>query len=308
MAKIQVGTDLERAIEEVETLASLAQEAADAEFAQETVTQLDAAELQLRTVEMQRMLSGPLDSNSAVLEINAGTGGTDAQDWGEMLLRMYTRWAERRGFRVDVIDVHYGDEAGIKSATLGIEGENAYGLLRSERGVHRLVRISPFNAAAKRQTSFASIQVSPDIQEDIDITVRDEELRIDTFRASGAGGQHVNKTDSAVRITHLPTGIVVSCQNLRSQHKNKERCMTILKAKLYERELQKKRDEMAAITGEQRKIDFGSQIRNYVLQPYQLVKDVRTETETGDVQAVLDGAIDQFIEAYLLSEEYNQPL
>jgi len=218
---------------------------------------------------------------------------------------MYSRWAERKKFKTEILDINSGEEAGIKSATLFIEGTNAYGYLRSERGVHRLVRISPFDSNARRHTSFASVSVTPDIEEDIDIEVNEEDLRIDTYRASGAGGQHINKTDSAVRLTHLPTGIVVACQSQRSQHKNKATAMKLLKAKLHEVEEEKQREQLAQLTGERKKIDFGSQIRNYVMQPYQLVKDVRTDQQTGDVQAVLDGDIDPFIEAYLLDEEFN---
>jgi peptide chain release factor 2 len=241
------------------------------------------------------------------LEINAGAGGTEAQDWVEMLLRMYIRWAEKRKFRTELMYINPGDEAGIKSATILIEGENAFGYLRSERGVHRLVRISPFDSNAKRHTSFASISVMPDIDDTINIDINEDELRIDTFRAGGAGGQHINKTDSAVRITHLPTNIVVSCQSERSQHKNKATCMKLLKAKLYELELEKQREELAKIAGERKKIDFGSQIRNYVMQPYQLVKDLRSDAQTGDVDGVLDGNLDMFIEAYLMDSEINIP-
>lgn len=305
--KLSIGKNLVQAVDDLETFYELAIEEKDLELAIDLIRQLAEVEQQLRRVEMQRMLSGSLDRLDAIVEINAGAGGVDAQDWCEMLLRMYTRWAQQRGFSCELVDSNSADEGGIKSAVLVIEGTNAYGLLRSERGVHRLVRISPFDTNSRRHTSFVSVAVSPDVQDDIDIDINDEDIRIDTYRASGAGGQHVNKTDSAVRITHLPSGIVVACQNLRSQHKNKDRCMSLLKAKLHEQELQKKREEMASITGERKKIDFGSQIRNYVMQPYQLVKDVRTQVEVGDVQSVLDGSIDVFIEAYLLSEEYNQP-
>ncbi len=252
-----------------------------------------------------RMFCGAHDNQAAIVEINSGAGGTESQDWAEMLLRMYSRWAERKKFKTEILDINSGEEAGIKSATLFIEGTNAYGYLRSERGVHRLVRISPFDSNARRHTSFASVSVTPDIEEDIDIEVNEEDLRIDTYRASGAGGQHINKTDSAVRLTHLPTGIVVACQSQRSQHKNKATAMKLLKAKLHEVEEEKQREQLAQLTGERKKIDFGSQIRNYVMQPYQLVKDVRTDQQTGDVQAVLDGDIDPFIEAYLLDEEFN---
>ncbi len=253
------------------------------------------------------MLSGPHDTHHAILDVNSGAGGTEAQDWGEMLLRMYLRWAERRGFKTEILSIHPGEEAGIKNATVFIEGANAFGFLRAERGVHRLVRISPFDSNARRHTSFASISVVPDIEQDVEIEVRDEDLRVDTYRSSGAGGQHVNKTDSAVRLTHLPSGIVVACQNERSQHKNKATAMRLLKAKLYEKEMEKKREEMDKIAGERRKIDFGSQIRSYVLQPYQQVKDLRTEYVSVNPQAVLDGDIDGFIESYLLSEEHNIP-
>ena len=253
------------------------------------------------------MLSGPHDRYSAILEVNPGAGGTEAQDWGEMLLRMYTRWAEKRGFNVELLNYQPGDGAGIKNATVFIEGENAFGYLRSERGVHRLVRISPFDSNARRHTSFASVSVMPDVEQDVEVEIRDEDLRVDTYRSGGAGGQHVNKTDSAVRLTHLPTGLVVACQNERSQHKNKARAMKLLKAKIYDLEMQKKREELDKIAGERKKIDFGSQIRSYVLQPYQLIKDTRTSAETGKVHEVLDGGIDLFIETYLLSPEWNNP-
>ena len=267
--------------------------------------QAETIEHQLTSLEFARMLCGPHDAKNAILEINSGAGGTEAQDWGNMLLRMYLRWAEVRGFRAELLDVRYGDEAGIKSATVFVEGPNAFGFLRAERGVHRLVRISPFDQNARRHTSFASISVVPDIDQEVNIEIRDDDLRIDTYRSSGAGGQHVNKTDSAVRLTHLPTNIVVACQSQRSQHKNKATAMRLLKAKLYELEMQKKQEEISKLAGERKKIDFGSQIRNYVMQPYQLVKDVRTGYETGNIQAVFDGEIDEFIKAYLMSDEHN---
>lgn len=270
----------------------------------ECVKGLDVGEEKLTDLELERMLSGKHDRENAILEINSGAGGTEAQDWGEMLLRMYSRWAEKRGFKYEILSYNEGEGAGIKSATLYIEGDNAFGFLRSERGVHRLVRISPFDANARRHTSFASVSVMPDIEDDVSIEIRDEDLRIDTFRASGAGGQHVNKTDSAVRLTHIPTGIAVACQSDRSQHKNKATAMKLLKAKLYEIELEKREQELSKIAGERKKIDFGSQIRSYVLQPYQMIKDTRTGEESGNTQAVLDGEIDQFIRSYLMSE-YN---
>lgn len=250
------------------------------------------------------MLIGEHDSKNAILEINSGAGGTEAQDWGEMLLRMYIRYAEQNSFDAELLSVNAGEEAGIKSATLMISGENAFGFLRAERGVHRLVRISPFDSNKRRHTSFASVSVMPEIDDAVEVEIDEGDLRVDTYRASGAGGQHINKTDSAVRLTHLPTGIVVACQSQRSQHKNKATAMKLLQAKLYEKELEKKQAELNQIAGERKKIDFGSQIRSYVMQPYQLVKDLRTEAETGNVQAVMDGDINLFLEAYLKSE-YN---
>lgn len=248
------------------------------------------------------MMSEQFDKSYAFVEFNGGSGGTEAQDWALMLYRMYVRWAERKGFDVEEIDYLAGDVAGIKSATLYIKGDYAYGYLKSEQGVHRLVRISPFDSNARRHTSFASVAVTPDIEEDIDIVVEEKDLRVDTYRSSGAGGQHVNKTDSAVRLTHIPTGIVVACQNERSQHKNKDRAMKILKAKLYEREKQLQAEKMDQVKGTRMKIDYGSQIRSYVMQPYQMVKDLRTDYETSSVNAVLDGDIDGFIESYLMKK------
>ena len=304
-AAIEKMAGIEQSLNDVAALLELVQETPDEELIQELPGQLKSLEERLQVLEMARMLSGPHDIHDAIVEINSGAGGTEAQDWGQMLLRMYSRWAERKNFSIELLDANYGEEAGIKSATLFVQGPNAFGYLRSERGVHRLVRISPFDSNARRHTSFASVSVMPDVEEDIEIEVRDEDLRIDTYRSSGAGGQHVNKTDSAVRLTHLPTGIVVACQTMRSQHKNKDRAMKLLKAKLYDLELAKQRAELAKIAGEHKKIDFGSQIRNYVLQPYQLAKDVRTNVEVGDVNRVLDGEIDPFIEAYLMNQELN---
>lgn len=247
-------------------------------------------------------MSGLHDRSDAIVEINGGAGGTEAQDWAEMLLRMYLRWAEKKGFAVEELDYRPGEEAGIKNATILVQGEFAHGYLRAEQGVHRLVRISPFDSNARRHTSFASVSVTPDIEEEIEIEIDDKDLRVDTYRSSGAGGQHVNKTDSAVRLTHMPSGIVVACQNERSQHKNKDRAMKILKAKLYELEQQKQLERMDELKGERKKIDFGSQIRSYVLHPYRMVKDLRTEYETSDADGVLDGDLDPFIESYLLSD------
>jgi peptide chain release factor 2 len=298
-------TQLNQSIEDCDALIEMYDEAGEEDLLEELISEFTKIETSLVSLEMARMLSGVHDKHDAILEINSGAGGTEAQDWGEMLLRMYIRWAEKRGFKAELVHMSPGEVCGLKSATLSIEGQNAFGYLRSERGVHRLVRISPFDQNARRHTSFASVSVMPDIEEDIEVEVKEDDLRIDTYRASGAGGQHVNKTDSAVRLTHQPTGIVVACQNSRSQHKNKDTAMKLLKAKIYELEMEKKREEMNKISGERKKIDFGSQIRSYVMQPYQMVKDLRTSSETGNVQAVLDGDIDSFIESYLLSEEHN---
>ena len=248
----------------------------------------------------EALLSGETDANNAICSIQAGAGGTDAQDWAQMLLRMYLRWAERKGFKVEILDEQSGSEAGLKSATFRVEGEYAYGLLSTEAGVHRLVRISPFNSGGSRETSFASMFVSPEIDENIEIEINDKDLRVDTYRSSGAGGQHVNVTDSAVRITHLPTNTVVTCQNQRSQLQNRAVAMKVLRSKLYELELEKRRSDSAELEATKQDISFGSQIRNYVLHPYRLVKDTRTKFEVSDVEAVLDGAIDEFIREFLL--------
>ena len=250
-------------------------------------------------IRISTLLSGEYDRNNAILKLNAGAGGTESCDWCSMLYRMYTRWAERRGFALEVIDYLDGDEAGIKSVTFQINGENAYGYLKSEKGVHRLVRISPFNAQGKRQTSFVSLDVMPDIEEDVDVEIRDEDIRVDTYRSSGAGGQHINKTSSAIRITHFPTGIVVTCQNERSQHMNKDKAMQMLKAKLYMLKQEENAEKLSDIRGDVKEIGWGNQIRSYVMQPYTMVKDHRTEEESGNVNAVMDGAIDPFINAYL---------
>jgi peptide chain release factor 2 len=250
--------------------------------------------------EAEVLLSGPNDARDAIVTINAGAGGTDAQDWAQILLRMYLRWCERRDFKTEIVDEQPGKEAGIKGATFTVAGEYAYGLLSAEAGVHRLVRLSPFNAGQSRETSFASVFVYPEVEEDLEIEVQEKDLRVDTYRSSGAGGQHVNVTDSAVRITHLPTGIVVTCQNQRSQHQNREVAMRILKSRLYELEMEKRRAETAQLEESKRDISFGSQIRNYVLHPYRLAKDVRTKYETPDVDGVLDGDLDEFIKQYLV--------
>ncbi len=250
-------------------------------------------------IRINRLLSGEYDRNNAILKLNAGAGGTESCDWCSMLYRMYTRWAERKGFALEVIDYLDGDEAGIKSVTFQINGENAYGYLKSEKGVHRLVRISPFNAQGKRQTSFVSLDVMPDIEDDVDVEVKDEDIRIDTYRSSGAGGQHINKTSSAIRITHFPTGIVVTCQNERSQFQNKDKAMQMLKAKLYMLKQEENAEKLSDIRGDVKEIGWGNQIRSYVMQPYTMVKDHRTNEESGNVDAVMDGAIDPFINAYL---------
>ena len=301
--QIDSAENLVAAFEDIDALFELYRE--DPELEPELIEELSRVEVQISEFELGKMLCGKHDSSDAIVEINAGAGGTDAQDWAEMLMRMYLRWAEKKGYRTKVLSISAGEEAGIKNTTLVVEGENAFGYLRSERGVHRLVRISPFKSNASRQTSFASVVIVPDIEEDVEIEISEEDLRVDTFRASGAGGQHVNTTDSAVRITHAPSGIVVSCQNERSQHKNKATAMKLLRAKLYEEQREKQREEINKLAGERKKIDFGSQIRSYVMQPYQMVKDLRTNAEVGDVQAVLDGDLEKFIEAYLLSEEHN---
>ncbi|SHH21289.1 peptide chain release factor 2 [Thermosipho atlanticus] len=257
-------------------------------------------EKRVRNFELELILNGKFDANNAYLTIHPGAGGTESQDWASMLLRMYTRWAERKGFSVELVDYQPGDEAGIKSATLYIKGEFAYGYLKYEKGVHRLVRISPFDANKRRHTSFASVNVMPEIEDEIDIEINPDDLRIDTYRASGAGGQYVNKTESAVRITHIPTGIVVTCQTERSQLQNKETAMKVLKARLYQLELEKRQKEIKAIQGELKDISWGNQIRSYVFQPYTMVKDHRTNVETGNIDAVMDGDIDMFIEAELI--------
>ena len=270
-------------------------------MAEDLETHLDSWLEAVEAAELQKLLGGEHDATNAIVKINPGAGGTESQDWAEMLLRMYLRWAEKRGFKTEMIDYQEGEEAGIKSATFGVHGPYAYGYLSSEVGVHRLVRISPFDAAKRRHTSFASVWVFPEIDEDIDVEIEEKDLRIDTYRASGKGGQHVNVTDSAVRITHIPSGIVTQCQNERSQHRNKEMAMRVLRARLYDRMLQEKQEAAEAIHDEKKEIAFGSQIRSYVFQPYRMVKDHRTEVQVGDVDRVMDGDLDAFIKAYLLS-------
>jgi peptide chain release factor 2 len=294
---------LEAQVEELEITFELALESQDADLAAELPDKVAAARDRLRTAELQMLFSDEVDGADAILEIHSGAGGTESQDWAQMLLRMYLRYAERQGFAVETMDEQPGEEAGIKNATVEIHGKNAYGLLKAENGVHRLVRISPFDANARRHTSFASVFVYADIEEAIEIEIEEKDLRVDTYRAGGAGGQHVNKTSSAVRLTHLPTGIVVQCQNERSQHRNKALAMKVLKARLYQLEVQKKEDEKQALHAQKTDIAWGHQIRSYVLQPYRMAKDLRTGVETGNVDAVLDGDLQKFIEAFLFSQK-----
>lgn len=290
---------LQGRFEDIETLLEMGYEENDASLIPEIEEELKLFAEEFETMRIRTLLSGEYDACNAILKLNAGAGGTESCDWAGMLYRMYSRWAERKGFSVEVLDYLEGDEAGIKSVTFQVNGENAYGYLKSEKGVHRLVRISPFNAQGKRQTSFVSLDVMPDIEDDIDIEINSDDLRIDTYRSSGAGGQHINKTSSAIRITHLPTGIVVQCQNERSQHQNKDKAMQMLKAKLYLLEQQKQAEKLSGIRGEVSDIAWGNQIRSYVMQPYTMVKDHRTNAEVSNVDAVVDGKIDPFINAYL---------
>lgn len=287
--------------DDIFTLIEMGYEEEDESLIPEIAEELEAFLEKLEEVRINTLLSGEYDTNNAILKLNAGAGGTESCDWAGMLYRMYTRWAERKGFSIEVLDYLDGDEAGIKSVTWQVNGPNAYGYLKSEKGVHRLVRISPFNAQGKRQTSFVSLDVMPEIEEDVDIEINMDDLRIDTYRSSGAGGQHINKTSSAIRITHLPTGIVVQCQNERSQHQNKDKAMQMLKAKLYMLKQESNAEKLSDIRGEVKEIGWGNQIRSYVLQPYTMIKDHRTSEESGNVDAVLDGAIDPFINAYLRS-------
>ena len=298
--ELQFFDETDRLLSDAEVLLELAREADDVETAREAAERVEELRERLEEAELRRLLSGEHDACSAIVSINAGAGGTEACDWAEMLLRMYLRWAEDHGFKTEILDIQEGEEAGIKNVTLTIEGEYAYGYLRSETGIHRLVRISPFDAQKRRHTSFASFTMIPDVGDEVKIDIDEKDLRIDTYRASGAGGQHVNRTDSAVRITHLLTGIVVQCQNERSQHKNKASAMKVLRARLYERARQEREAEIEQLAGEKRKIDFGSQIRSYTLHPSQRVKDHRTGLEIGNAQGVLDGGIDPMIRAYLL--------
>ncbi len=285
--------------EDIETLIEMGYEAEDEEMIPEIREELDGFIETFEALRISTLLSDEYDGDNAILKLNAGAGGTESCDWCSMLYRMYTRWAERKGFSIDVLDFLDGDEAGIKSITFQVNGENAYGYLKSEKGVHRLVRISPFNAQGKRQTSFVSLDVMPDIEEDLDVEINEEDLRIDTYRSSGAGGQHINKTSSAIRITHIPTGTVVQCQNERSQFQNKDKAMQMLKAKLFLLKQEANAEKLSDIRGEVKEIGWGNQIRSYVMQPYTMVKDHRTNFESGNVDAVMDGGLDGFINAYL---------
>ena len=293
--------ELERRVSDLGTFFELAREGEAVE--KEIRGELKTLQQRIEEIETKALLSGENDHRNAIVILHSGAGGTEAQDWTEMLLRMYLRWAEREGFKAEVTDSLPGEEAGLKSATFTIAGENVYGLLRAEIGVHRLVRISPFDSAARRHTSFASVFVYPEIDEEVKIDIKPDDLRIDTYRAGGAGGQHVNMTDSAVRMTHLPTGIVVTCQNERSQHKNRATAMKMLKSRLYDHEMKKKQEETEKLEASKADINFGSQIRNYVLAPYRLVKDLRSKLETGDVDRVLDGDLTRFMHAYLVFQK-----
>jgi peptide chain release factor 2 len=295
--RIASAASIETKAEELDVLLELQREGEPVDSEIEALS--GQLEQEVNQIELTMKLSGEHDDRDAILAIHPGAGGTESQDWAEMLFRMYLRFCERQGWTAETLDYQSGEEAGIKSATVMVRGDYAYGYLKAERGVHRLVRISPFDAAKRRHTSFASVYVYPDIDEDIEIEINDKDLRVDTYRSSGAGGQHVNVTDSAVRITHLPTGIVVTCQNERSQHKNRDVAMKLLRARLYQLELDKRKEEQTKIEGEKKEIGFGSQIRSYVMQPYQLVKDLRTGHEVGDPQRILDGDLGEFIEAYL---------
>lgn len=296
---VETYRSLETQYEDIETLIEMGYEENDEDMVTEVREELDSFIQTLEDMRISTLLSEEYDKDNAILKLNAGAGGTESCDWAGMLYRMYTRWAEKKGFSVDVLDYLDGEEAGIKSVTFQVNGENAFGYLKSEKGVHRLVRISPFNAQGKRQTSFVSLDVMPDIEEDLDVDINEDDLRIDTYRSSGAGGQHINKTSSAIRITHIPTGTVVQCQNERSQYSNKDKAMQMLKAKLFMLKQEANAEKLSDIRGEVKDIGWGNQIRSYVMQPYTMVKDHRTNAETGNVDAVMDGAIDLFINAYL---------
>lgn len=300
--RVQLADALSEQFEELQVMLELAVEEKDESLLVDLEKGLKTLRKKMTDFELQLLLSEPYDKNNAILEIHPGAGGTESQDWAEMLLRMYTRWAEAQGYKVEILDYLNGEEAGVKSVTLLIKGHNAYGYLKTEKGVHRLVRISPFDASGRRHTSFTSVDVLPELDEDVEIEIKTEDLKIDTYRASGAGGQHINTTDSAVRITHTPTNTVVTCQTERSQIKNRERAMKILRARLYDLQIAQQEKELANLRGEQKEIGWGSQIRSYVFHPYSMVKDHRTNTEVGNVNAVMDGEINIFIDSFLRSK------
>jgi peptide chain release factor 2 len=304
--KLERFVSIERQWEDAMTLNQLAEEEEDVSVLDEVTKGIDDIRKRISELKLETLLSGQYDRNNAIITLHAGAGGTEAQDWVEMLLRMYTRWCEKKGYKITTLDFLAGDEAGIKSVTVLVEGENAFGYLKSEKGVHRLVRISPFDASGRRHTSFASLEIVPEIDDSIEVEINPADLKIDTYRSSGAGGQHVNKTESAVRITHLPTGIVVACQNERSQHQNREVAMRILKGKLMELREQEQKEKIEDIKGEQRQIAWGNQIRSYVFCPYTMVKDHRTNYEEGNVNAVMDGELDGFINSYLVWKSAGQ--
>jgi peptide chain release factor 2 len=299
---VEAWTALRRAADDLAVTVELTAEEGGEALVPELEQGIRELERKIDSVELALMLSGPHDKNNAIVTIHPGAGGTESQDWAEMLMRMYLRWAERKSYKTEIVDLQPGDEAGIKSVTFEVIGENAYGYLKSEAGVHRLVRISPFDANKRRHTSFTSVFVYPEIEDDVDIEIDEKDLRIDTYRASGAGGQHVNKTSSAIRITHIPTNIVVQCQDERSQFKNKAKAFKVLRSRLYDLEMKKKEEEMDKMHAQKKDIAWGSQIRSYVFMPYQLVKDLRTGHEVGNISAVMDGDLDGFIEAYLLGK------
>ena len=298
--EVKSWSDMERRLDDLAAMVELAESEQDASIEGDITAELALAEQALAKLRVELLLHGEMDANNAIMSIHPGAGGTESQDWAEMLMRMYVRWAEAKGYKIETLDYLPGEQAGIKSVTLGIAGGNAYGFLKSEAGVHRLVRISPFDANKRRHTSFASVFVYPEIEDDVEVGIQEKDLKIDTFRSGGAGGQNVNKVETAIRITHLPSGIVVQCQNERSQLKNKMGAMKVMRARLFELEQKKKEEEFNAFVGEKKEIGFGSQIRSYVFQPYQIVKDHRTNCEIGNISAVFDGALDPFIEAYLL--------
>jgi peptide chain release factor 2 len=298
--QLQSWTEMDRRMEDLNVMLELVEAERDAAMEGELSTEIGKAEQALAKVRVNLLLNGEKDASNAIIAIHPGAGGTESQDWAEMLMRMYIRWAENKHYSVETLDYLPGEQAGIKSVTLGVSGDNAYGYLKSEAGVHRLVRISPFDANKRRHTSFASVFVYPEIEDDVEVSMDEKDLKIDTFRSGGAGGQNVNKVETAIRITHLPSGIVVQCQNERSQLKNKSGAMKVLRARLYELQQKKKEEEFTAFVGEKKEIGFGSQIRSYVFQPYQMVKDHRTNTEVGNITAIMDGELDPFIEAYLL--------